>query len=180
MRRLWVLAVFALGLVVASAVGAAAAEPIRIGYPIWIGFGPIYLAHSKGFFKAQGVDVDLQVIDDTKVGMAALAAKRIEAYGATPNTVLLYAKADNPFTMVMTLDDSKGGDGVVANKDIKSIAELKGKKVAFLEGSIAQFYLAYLLKREGLTEKDVVPVNMGSTGDAGAAFVANRVDAAVV
>jgi NitT/TauT family transport system substrate-binding protein len=180
MRRLWVIAVFALGLVVASAVGAAAAEPIRIGYPIWIGFGPIYLAHSKGFFKAQGVDVDLQVIDDTKVGMAALAAKRIEAYGATPNTVLLYAKADNPFTMVMTLDDSKGGDGVVANKDIKSIAELKGKKVAFLEGSIAQFYLAYLLKREGLTEKDVVPVNMGSTGDAGAAFVANRVDAAVV
>ena len=82
MRRLWVIAVFALGLVVASAVGAAAAEPIRIGYPIWIGFGPIYLAHSKGFFKAQGVDVDLQVIDDTKVGMAALAAKRIEAYGA--------------------------------------------------------------------------------------------------
>jgi NitT/TauT family transport system substrate-binding protein len=145
-----------------------------------VGFGPIYLAHSKGFFKGQGVDVDLQVIDDTKVGMAALAAKRIEAYGATPNTVLLYAKADNPFVMVMTLDDSKGGDGVVANKDIKSIKELKGKKVAFLEGSIAQFYLSYLLKREGLTEKDVVPVNMGSTGDAGAAFVANRVDAAVV
>jgi NitT/TauT family transport system substrate-binding protein len=163
-----------------AAVGVASAEPIRIGYPIWVGFGPIYLAHNKGFFKAQGVDVDLQVIDDTKVGMAALAAKRIEAYGATPNTVLLYAKADNPFVMVMTLDDSKGGDGVVAHKDIKSIAGLKGKRVAFLEGSIAQFYLAYLLKREGLTEKDITAVNMGSTGDAGAAFVAGRVDAAVV
>jgi NitT/TauT family transport system substrate-binding protein len=179
MRRLWVIAGCVLGLVVASAVGASA-EPIRIGYPIWVGFGPIYLAHSKGFFKAQGVDVDLQVIDDTKVGMAALAAKRIEAYGATPNTVLLYAKADNPFIMVMTVDDSKGGDGIVAKKEIKSIAELKGKRVAFLEGSIAQFYLSYLLKREGLSEKDVTPVNMGSTGDAGAAFVAGRVDAAVV
>ena len=82
-ERLWVIAGCVLGLVVASAVGASA-EPIKIGYPIWVGFGPIYLAHSKGFFKAQGVDVDLQVIDDTKVGMAALAAKRIEAYGATP------------------------------------------------------------------------------------------------
>lgn len=178
MKRLWVILGCVLSLVVASAAGAA--EPIKIGYPIWVGFGPIYLAHSKGFFKAQGVDVDLQVIDDTKVGMAALAAKRIEAYGATPNTVLLYAKADNPFTMVMTLDDSKGGDGIVANKDIKSVKELKGKKIAFLEGSIAQFYLAYLLKREGMTEKDITPVNMGSTGDAGAAFVAGRVDAAVV
>ena len=179
MKRLWVIAGCVLGLVVASVVGASA-EPIRIGYPIWVGFGPIYLAHSKGFFKAQGVDVDLQVIDDTKVGMAALAAKRIEAYGATPNTVLLYAKADNPFAMVMTVDDSKGGDGVVAKKSIKSIAELKGKRVAFLEGSIAQFYLSYLLKREGLSEKDITAVNMGSTGDAGAAFVAGRVDAAVV
>jgi len=75
MKRLWVILGCVLSLVVASA--ASAAEPIKIGYPIWVGFGPIYLAHSKGFFKAQGVDVDLQVIDDTKVGMAALAAKRI-------------------------------------------------------------------------------------------------------
>jgi len=179
MRRSWLITLCVLGLVATSGTRAFP-EPIRIGYPIWIGFGPIYLAHSKGFFKAQGVDVDLQVIDDTKVGMAALAAKRIEAYGATPNTVLLYAKVDNPFIMVMTVDDSKGGDGVVANKDIKSIAELKGKRVAFLEGSISQFYLSYLLKREGLSEKDVIPVNMGSTGDAGAAFVAGKVDAAVV
>jgi NitT/TauT family transport system substrate-binding protein len=179
MKRLALIVGCVVALVSAS-VGAASAEPIRIGYPIWVGFGPIYLAHNKGFFKAQGVDVDLQVIDDTKVGMAALAAKRIEAYGATPNTVLLYAKADNPFVMVMTVDDSKGGDGIVAHKDIKSIKDLKGKRVAFLEGSIAQFYLSYLLKREGLTEKDVTPVNMGSTGDAGAAFVAGRVDAAVV
>jgi NitT/TauT family transport system substrate-binding protein len=162
-----------------AASGASAAEPIRIGYPIWIGFGPIYLAQAKGFFKAQGVDVELQVIDDTKVGMAALAAKRIEAYGATPNTVLLYVKPDARFVMVMTVDDSKGGDGVVARKEIKSIAELKGKRVAFMEGSISQFYLNYLLKQQGLTEKDVTPLNM-TTGDAGAAFVAGRVDAAVV
>jgi NitT/TauT family transport system substrate-binding protein len=162
-----------------AAAGVSAAEPIRIGYPIWVGFGPIYLAHAKGFFKAQGVDVDLQVIDDTKVGMTALAAKRIEAYGATPNTVLLYVKPENRFVMVMTVDDSKGGDGVVARKEITSIAALRGKRVAFMEGSISQFYLNYLLRREGLSEKDVTPVNM-TTGDAGAAFVAGRVDAAVV
>ncbi len=179
MKRPWAIAGCVLGLVLSSPSGRRRSRS-GSGIPIWVGFGPIYLAHSKGFFKAQGVDVDLQVIDDTKVGMAALAAKRIEAYGATPNTVLLYAKADNPFVMVMTVDDSKGGDGVVAKKEIKSIAELKGKRVAFLEGSIAQFYLSYLLKREGLSEKDVTAVNMGSTGDAGAAFVAGRVDAAVV
>ena len=56
----------------------AAAEPIRIAYPIWVGFGPIHLAHAKGFFKAQGVDVELSVIDDTKVrdGRAGRQADR--------------------------------------------------------------------------------------------------------
>ncbi len=177
MKRGWIVGACLVALL--GSAGTSAAEPIRIGYPIWIGFGPIYLAQAKNFFKQQGVDVELQVIDDTKVGMAALAAKRIEAYGATPNTVLLYVKPENRFTMVMTVDDSKGGDGVVARKEINSIAELKGKRVAFMEGSISQFYLNYLLKQQGLTEKDVVPMNM-TTGDAGAAFVAGRVDAAVV
>ncbi len=107
-----------------------------------------------------------------------MAAGRVDAAGFTPNTMLLYVKPDQRFVIVMTLDDSTGGDGIVARKEIKSLADLKGKRVAFLEGSIAQFYLNYLLKRVGLSEKDVVAVNMTS-GDAGAAFVAGRVDAAV-
>ena len=57
----------------------------------------------------------------------------------------------------MTVDDSKGGDGVVARKEITSIKDLKGKRVAFLEGSIAQFYLSYLLKREGLPRRTSRP-----------------------
>ncbi|PYM58275.1 MAG: taurine ABC transporter substrate-binding protein [Candidatus Rokuibacteriota bacterium] len=139
----------------------------------------MYLAKEKGFFKTQGVDVDIQVIEDTKLGMAALAANRIDMYGVTPNTLLLYVKPDARFVMVMVGDGSAGGDGIVARKEITSIAALKGKRVAFLEGSVAQFYLSYLLKKEGLSEKDVTPLNM-TTGDAGAAFVAGRVDAAVV
>ena len=168
-----------LALLVLGWVGISFADPIRIGYPTWVGFGPIYLAKEKGFFKTQGVDVDIQVIEDTKLGMAALAANRIDMYGVTPNTLLLYVKPDARFVMVMVGDGSAGGDGIVARKEITSIAALKGKRVAFLEGSVAQFYLSYLLKKEGLSEKDVTPLNM-TTGDAGAAFVAGRVDAAVV
>jgi NitT/TauT family transport system substrate-binding protein len=179
MRRGSIVGRFVLAFLLIGLPVVGAAEPIRIGYPTWVGFGPIYLAQAKGFFKAQGVDVEIQVIEDTKLGMAALAAKRIDAYGVTPNTLLLYVKPDQRFVMTMVLDDSKGGDGVVAKKEIKSLAELKGKRVAFMEGSVAQFYLNYLLKREGLSEKDITPVNM-TTGDAGAAFVAGRVDAAVV
>jgi NitT/TauT family transport system substrate-binding protein len=178
MKRLAVVVTCVLALLLLGLPEAGAQGPIKIGLTIWVGFGPLYIAQAKGFFKAQGVDVEFVQIEDTKMAYAALAAKRIDGYGATPQSLLLNVKPDQRYIMVMTLDDSKGGDGVVAKKDVKSLAELKGKRVAFMEGSVAHYYLAYVLKRVGLTEKDVIGVNMTS-GDAGAAFVAGRVDAAV-
>jgi NitT/TauT family transport system substrate-binding protein len=79
---------------------------------------------------------------------------------------------------VLAVDNSKGGDGIAANKDIKSIADLKGKKVAFEEGSVSQFFLNALLKDAGMSQSDIEPVNMAAT-DAGVAFAAKQVDAAV-
>jgi len=79
---------------------------------------------------------------------------------------------------VVAIDDSNGGDGIVALKDIKSIADLKGRKVAVNEGSVSEFYLNVLLGKAGLKESDLKTVNM-TAADAGSAFVAKRVDAAV-
>jgi len=66
----------------------------------------------------------------------------------------------------------------VARKDIRSIADLKGKSVAFSEGSVSEFYLNVVLAKAGLEASDLTPVNMAAP-EAGAAFVANKVDAAV-
>ena len=72
----------------------------------------------------------------------------------------------------------KGGDGIVALKDIKTLQDLKGKKVAFETGSVSQFFFDAVLKQDGMSEKDVTVVNMTAT-DAGVAFAARQVDAAV-
>ena len=74
--------------------------------------------------------------------------------------------------------DSAGGDGIIARREIRSIQDLKGKRVAVLRGSVAEFFLSVLLRDAGLSERDVQIVNM-KHGDAGAAFVAGKVDAAV-
>src|SRR5205807_10647315 len=90
----------------------------------------------------------------------------------------LYLKKADDFKYVAAIDDSNGGDGIVATRDIKSIKDLKGRKVAVNEGSVSQFYLNVLLAKAGLKETDLQTVNM-TAGDAGGAFVAKRVDAAV-
>jgi NitT/TauT family transport system substrate-binding protein len=152
--------------------------PLKFGHSTWVGYGPFYIARDKGFFAEEGVQVELTIVEDPKSRFAALAAGQLDGLASTLDTMTLYWKPDNQFTAVLAVDDSHGGDGIVARKDIASVADLKGKKVAFAEGSVSHFYLSYLLDQAGLAEADIIPVNM-TAGDAGSAFVAEQVDAAV-
>lgn len=161
-----------------AGLGVAIAEPLKLGHSTWVGYGPLYIAKEKGFFKAEGLDVELIVVEDTKLRLPALAAGKLDVAVTTVDTVLNFYTKDRPYRYLFAVDDSKGGDGIVANNDITSVADLKGKKIAYTEGSVSQFYLSVLLKKAGLSLKDIESVNM-TAGDAGAAFVAKRVDAAV-
>lgn len=156
----------------------AAPTTLKIGHSIWVGYGPLYIARDKGYFAEEGVEVELVVVDDVKSRFAALAAGELDGLATTLDTMPLYYNPENQFSSVVLLDDSQGGDGVVANADVTSIAELAGKKVAFLEGSTSHFYITYLLQEAGLSLDDIEAVSM-SPGDAGAAFVSQNVEAAV-
>jgi NitT/TauT family transport system substrate-binding protein len=158
--------------------GSAGAETLKLGHSTWVGYGPLYIAKDKGYFTDEGLDVELIVMEDPKVRFPALAAGQLDVAVTTVDTILNYLSDQQSYRYLFALDDSKGGDGIVAKKDITSIADLKGKSVAYAEGSVSQFYLGVLLKEAGLKLADVLTQNM-TAGDAGAAFVAERVDAAV-
>ena len=174
------LAALLLGMMVLPVMAAtsARADTVKIAHSTWVGYGPLYIAQDKGFFKKNGVDVELIVMEDPKERFPTLMADKIQMIASTVDTALLYLKKPNDFQYVVAIDDSNGGDGIVAVKGIASIADLKGKKVAVNEGSVSEFYLNVLLGKAGLKESDLDTVNM-TAGDAGGAFVAKRVDAAV-
>ncbi len=156
----------------------AAAEQLVIGHSTWVGYGPLYLARDKRFFDEAGVAVELPTIEDPKLRFAALAAGKLDGIVTTLDTMSLYWKKDFQFRAVLGLDDSKGGDGIISKDSIKSIKDLRGKTVAFNEGSVSHFFLSVLLRKNGMTEKDIKGVNMRQD-DAGAAFMGHKVDAAV-
>ena len=157
---------------------AAEAGTLKLGHSTWVGYGPFYIARDKGFFKEEGVDVELVIMEDTPIKMGALMAGQLDLVASTADEFPIYMKPGIGLHYVLAVDNSKGGDGIVANKDIKDIAGLKGKKVAFEQGSVSQFFLNALLKDAGLSQDDIEPVNMAAT-DAGVAFAAGQVDAAV-
>jgi NitT/TauT family transport system substrate-binding protein len=178
----WV--IFVLVLLAAAPMGwtvvptRAASQTLHIGYSTWVGYGPLFLARDLRYFDEAGVNVELTNIEDPKLRFAALAAGRLDGLVTTLDTMSLYWKPNFQFQAVLGLDDSKGGDGIVATDTIKSIKDLRGKRVAFNEGSVSHFFLSVLLRQNGMTEKDVKGINMRQD-DAGAAFLSGKVDAAV-
>jgi len=117
-------------------------------------------------------------VEDTKESFLAVRTGRLDGVVSTIDTMVLYLQTGKEFQYVLALDDSAGGDGIVVRKEIKSIKDLKGKRVAVSEGSVSQFFLNVLLKDSGMSQKDIHVINM-KQGDAGAAFVSEKVDAAV-
>lgn len=160
-------------------VSAQAGKPsLKIAHSTWLGYAPLYVGRDKGFFTAEGVDVQPILIESSGDSLAALAAGRIDAVASTFDGFALFAGNGAALKVVLALDESSGGDGIVSRLDIADVAGLRGKRVAVQKGSVSQFLLAHALDAAGLKLGDLQIVDM-KAGDAGAAFVAGRVDAAV-
>lgn len=161
-----------------SADSGKSPESLKVTLPTWTGYGPLFLAKEKGFFKKHGVDVDLSIIEGLAERKQALAGGKVDGMATALDVQTTLAASNIPVQIVWILDDSYGGDGILVKNGIKDIKDLKGKKVAFEVGSTSHMLALKALKQGGLTEKDVEVVPM-SAADAGAAFTAGKVDAAV-
>ena len=163
----------------ASLSGTARAEPLRIFHFTWVGYGPLFVAQEKGLFAREGIEVTLIKNDDHTAAFAGLFSGQADAIAGGLQDAAVFAEpGEEPLVCVLVMDDSRGADGIVASKDIRSIADLKGRSVAVLRGGIPQFYLNFLLQEVGLSEGDIDVVDL-SGEDAAQAFLLQDVDAAV-
>jgi NitT/TauT family transport system substrate-binding protein len=151
---------------------------IHIASSTWTGYALIYLANSKGIWKTHGLDVNFKDVEDPNDRFIALAAGRLEGMASTVDAFARQQSNGVAAVEVFPIDASVGGDGILAANSIQTVADLKGKTVAVNQGSVSEWFLAQVLLKNGLSLADVKEQNMKS-GEAGAAFVAKRVDVAV-
>jgi NitT/TauT family transport system substrate-binding protein len=159
---------------------AQSSEPLKlnIGYSVWVGYGPLFIAKDQGYFADEGLDVTLTNVENPSDRFVALAAGQLNGLVTTLDTLSQYCNADTPFKAVFGLDESSGGDGIVANAGITSVADLKGKNIGVNKGTVSNFLLEYVLKQNDMSDADVNLINM-SQGDVPAALAAGRIDAGV-
>ncbi|WP_439630684.1 ABC transporter substrate-binding protein [Shinella sp.] len=163
---------------VAVAPSYAAQKKLTIAHSTWIGYGALYIAKEKGFFEKAGLEVDLKIVEASSDALAAMQGGQVDVVASTVDNFSLFAGNGADLSLLMTLDESSGGDGIAAKKDIATVADLKDRTVGVQKGSVSQFLLAQALDKAGLTMDDIKAIDMKS-GDAGAAFVAGSIDAAV-
>jgi NitT/TauT family transport system substrate-binding protein len=111
--------------------------------------------------------------------ISALSTGQLDANSQTWSDTLGPLAKGLPLKVVLVNDNSAGNDALLVGRQIKSFADLRHHTVALEQYSISQFVLYTALSRNGLTAQDVKVVNL-SAGDAAAAFISGRVDAAVV
>lgn len=157
---------------------AFAGTPVKVAHATWVGYGPLYIAKELGYFDKEGLDVDLVIIEDEAQYAAAMASGNIDGLGNVLDREVIHYAKGTPEVVVFGMDESTGGDGVVASAEIKTVADLKGKTVGLDKSSTSYFFFLSILKKYGVDEKDINILEMGAS-DAGAAFVAGSIDAAV-
>ncbi|OYU85944.1 MAG: ABC transporter permease [Bradyrhizobiaceae bacterium PARB1] len=173
-----------IGVSVAAALAALVATPaaaqtkVTIAISGWTGFAPLTLAKEAGIFAKNGLDVTIKKVPQASRHLA-IASGDVQCAATTVETWVVWNANGVATTQLFQLDKSYGADGMAVRGNIASIKDLKGKSVAAsAPGTAPYFTLAWFLKKNGLSVKDVSVVNM-EPGPAAQAFIAGQNDAAM-
>jgi len=137
---------------------AQAAEPLKIGYSDWPGWVAWQVAIDKDWFKEAGVDVKFEWFDYS-ASMDAYTAGKIDAVLMTNGDALVTGAGGAKSMMILITDYSNGNDMIVAKPGIKSVTDLKGKKVAVEVGLVEHLLLRNAMKKAGMQSGDIEIVN---------------------
>lgn len=179
----------------ALASGGKLNRPLVVGINTWAGHAPGIVANRgmdpnhQGLFKTRyGLDVKFVLLEDPAAKLAAFRKGDVDIMWNTVDNwareASILAEQNQKAKSVLMQDWSRGGDGIVSLATIRSVEDLKGKKIACTQFTPSHFLLLYLLAQSGLSPEDRAGVerNIVFTQDAPAAaamFKARQVDAAV-
>lgn len=146
--------------------------PASLTLPIssWPGYEYFYLAEQKGLARAEGLELKtLEFANPQDIVHAYLRGEVAVAPLTTVEVVDVCARVPERCpVVVLVLDESLGGDQVMARPGIASIAALRGRRVAVMPSTLGPFVLSRALEQHGLSLQDVQlrTINLGAMASA--------------
>lgn len=152
---------------------------INYGGSAWLGHYPAYVAIKSGMFAANGLDVKWQSFGTSSARLGGVLAGGVDIAGTgIVSALALMARGSKHLSVIGAAEDFGKVEGLFVRNDVKSVRDLKGKKIGVTFASSAHLLVLDLLSGAGLNpERDVNLVNVPAP-ELTAALQGRQVDAA--
>ena len=154
-------------------------NPFVLGVSPMSGWYAWYGVKGTGIFEQNGVYVDIQFFPVYSDSLTAFYSGQLDGICIAASDAIAPLNEGVKFKVVLVNDNSYGADGLVVHDGISSIGDLKGKTVATEVGTLEHMFLLKMLEDNNMTIDDINFTNM-TINDAGPAFIAGSIDAAVL
>jgi ABC-type nitrate/sulfonate/bicarbonate transport system substrate-binding protein len=152
-----------LALIVFSCQGGPAGklETITIGLPALEQNALIYVADQQGFFRENGLQVNIQDHDSGVTAIQGLSEGKVDLAVAAEFPVVRALIQKHPLSILASSDKFEN-DYLLGRKDrgIEKAPDLKGRRIGVMLGSINEFYLARFLELNGIALSEVTLVDL--------------------
>jgi NitT/TauT family transport system substrate-binding protein len=153
----------------ASVTPAPELTTVKVAYMPIISFGPLFIAKDEGFFARQGINVEFEKFTSTSSALPALINGDIAVSGGQLSPGLINSISEGAHVRIVAnkgviLPGSCISDAILVRRDlvesgaVKTVADLKGKKIA--GGDDQTYGVNRALALGNLTTGDVELVSM--------------------
>lgn len=151
----------------AAATPAPKPPPIKLQLTLWPGNYPIAVAQQQGLYAQRGVEVQITYATDYPGTLTDYVTGGADGLGVSVGDLLPLLEK-RPSTVVMLQDASEGADQLIATDDIKTVADLKGKRIGVDLGTYGEFWVRHFLQVNGIKPTDVELFGLPVAGVPGA------------
>jgi NitT/TauT family transport system substrate-binding protein len=180
LRRLAVRAGFiafaSLSVALLTACGEKPSEPLRIASSPWPGYEPLYLARDLGYLPANRATVF--ELPSSDITLESFRNRSADLATLTLDETLDLLQSGIKLRIVAVMDSSNGADAVMARPEIKTLRDLKGRRIAIENIPLGVYMLTRTLNAAGLTRADVQVVPL-SENKHEQLYKQNKVDALI-
>lgn len=141
---------------------------------------PMIIADEKQFFTKNGLNVTLKYYDSGLSAVNGMFNGEVDMAAPVAEYVLV-ARAFNKDKVKAVASINEIDYAFILgrkDRDIQTIADLKGKKVGVPKGTVLEFYLGRFLQLRGMSAKDVIPIDV-KLGQSANEIINGDVDAVI-
>ena len=140
---------------------AACSEPrtqaLRIGTNVWPGYEPLYLARELGYLNENTI----HLVEYTSASQVLKSYRNglLDAAALTLDEAIVLLEAGEDFRLILVMDISNGADALLGQASLKSIDELKGKRIGVEHTALGAYFLYRIIELTALDKQDITVIS---------------------